>query len=56
MDQGRVVQQGSPLELIQAEGGKFQALCKAGGEEEFQHLLQLAQSGATASSSQDLLL
>lgn len=48
MDNGRIVQQGSPLELIREEDGKFESLCKAAGEDEFRHLLSLA---ATSSNS-----
>jgi ABC-type multidrug transport system fused ATPase/permease subunit len=43
MDKGCVVQQGSPLELIKEDGGHFQSLCKAAGEEEFQHLQSIAE-------------
>jgi hypothetical protein len=43
MDQGRIVQQGSPTELIHEEGSKFQSLCKAAGEDEFRHLLSIAE-------------
>lgn len=43
MDQGNIVQQGSPHELIQEDGGKFQSLCKAAGDEEYRHLQNLAQ-------------
>lgn len=43
MDQGRIVQQGSPMELIRENGGKFQSLCKAAGEEEYRHLQALAE-------------
>jgi hypothetical protein len=43
MDQGRIVQQGAPIELINEEGGKFQRLCKAAGDEEFRHLLSIAE-------------
>jgi ABC-type multidrug transport system fused ATPase/permease subunit len=43
MDQGRIVQQGTPLELINEDGSKFQSLCKAAGEEEFRHLVSIAE-------------
>ena len=43
MDKGRMVQQGSPLELIKEEGGKFQSLCMAAGTDEYRHLLSLAE-------------
>jgi ABC-type multidrug transport system fused ATPase/permease subunit len=43
MDQGRIVQQGTPLEIINEEGSKFQSLCKAAGEEEFRHLVSIAE-------------
>jgi len=46
MDKGRLVQQGSPIELIKVDGGKFQTLCKAAGQEEYQHLLSLADSAS----------
>ena len=46
MDQGKLVQQGTPLELIKEEGGKFQSLCLAAGVEEFQHLVMLAEGTA----------
>ena len=46
MDQGNLIQQGTPLELIKQEGGKFQALCQAAGEEEYQHLISLAEQAA----------
>lgn len=47
MDQGRIVQQGSPAELINEEG-KFQSLCKAAGEDEFQHLLSITEQASQA--------
>lgn len=50
MDQGRIIQQGSPMELIREEGGKFQTLCKAAGEEEYRHLQSLAE-GAVAENA-----
>jgi hypothetical protein len=34
-DKGNLIQQGTPLELIKQDGGKFQALCQAAGEEEY---------------------
>jgi ABC-type multidrug transport system ATPase subunit len=43
MDGGRLVQQGTPLELIREEGGKFQTLCKAAGIKEYSHLVSLAE-------------
>ncbi|WVN87012.1 uncharacterized protein L203_102188 [Cryptococcus depauperatus CBS 7841] len=43
MDKGNLIQQGSPLELINQEGGRFQTLCLAAGLEEFEHLLELAE-------------
>jgi hypothetical protein len=43
IDKGYVIQQGTPLELIKQAGGKFEALCQAAGEEEYQHLLSLAE-------------
>jgi ABC-type proline/glycine betaine transport system ATPase subunit len=46
MDKGCLVQQGSPHDLIREPGGKFESLCKAAGEEEFQHLLNLAGSAS----------
>ncbi|KAL7420090.1 hypothetical protein Q5752_005055 [Cryptotrichosporon argae] len=42
MDNGTLIQQGAPTELIKMPG-KFQDLCKAAGPEEFDHLLSLAQ-------------
>lgn len=41
VDNGNLIQQGSPLDLMQQEG-KFQDLCKAAGEREYQYLLALA--------------
>jgi ABC-type multidrug transport system ATPase subunit len=52
MDKGNLIQQGSPLELVKQEGGKFQSLCMAAGMEEYKHLLSLAESH---SSKTDLL-
>jgi ABC-type multidrug transport system ATPase subunit len=46
MDKGRLVQQGTPLELIREDGGKFQTLCKAAGIEEYRHLVSLAEQSA----------
>ena len=46
MDQGKLVQQGSPLELIKEEGAKFWSLCMAAGVEEYQHLVTLAEQTA----------
>ena len=43
MDKGQIVQQGTPLKLINEDGNKFQSLCKAAGEEEFQHLVSIAE-------------
>lgn len=43
MDQGRIVQHGSPFELIREDGGKFQGLCRAAGEDEYRHLQTLAE-------------
>jgi ABC-type multidrug transport system ATPase subunit len=43
MDKGNLIQQGTPLELIKQDGGKFQALCQAAGDEEYQHLISLAE-------------
>lgn len=43
MDRGRVVQQGTPLELIKTQGGRFESLCKAAGGEEYRHLMMLAE-------------
>lgn len=43
MDGGQIVQQGTPLELINEEGGPFQSLCRAGCEEEYGHLRILAE-------------
>jgi ABC-type multidrug transport system ATPase subunit len=51
MDQGRIVQQGSPYELINEEGGMFERLCKAAGEIEFQHLRSIADQGVSTSSN-----
>jgi ABC-type multidrug transport system fused ATPase/permease subunit len=48
MDQGRIVQQGSPTQLIKEEGGKFQSLCKAAGDDEFQHLLSITEQASKA--------
>ncbi|WVQ75089.1 hypothetical protein IAR50_004698 [Cryptococcus sp. DSM 104548] len=42
MDKGNLIQQGSPFELIN-QGGRFQELCKAGGLEEYEHLIGLAE-------------
>jgi hypothetical protein len=42
MDQGQVIQQGPPIELIKQKGRKFCNLCEAAGDEEYQHLLSLA--------------
>ncbi|KAK4686657.1 hypothetical protein P7C73_g3466, partial [Tremellales sp. Uapishka_1] len=44
MDRGCLVQQGSPLELIKQNGGKFHSLCKAAGTQEYEHLVSLAQT------------
>jgi len=46
MDKGTLVQQGSPLELIKVDGGKFQSLCMAAGMEEYRHLVSLAETSA----------
>lgn len=46
MDEGHIVQQGSPLELIRQEGGKFLQLCMAAGPEEYRQLTMLAEKGA----------
>ena len=43
MDQGCLVQQGPPKKLIHEVGGKFQALCKAAGEDEYQHLVNMTE-------------
>jgi len=48
MDRGRIVQQGSPIALINEEGSKFQSLCQAAGEEEFRHLVSLAEQAKAA--------
>ncbi|OXH51675.1 ABC transporter ABCC.6 [Cryptococcus neoformans] len=42
MDKGHLIQQGSPLELIHRKG-QFQDLCIAAGEEEYRHLVDLAE-------------
>lgn len=42
MDEGRIVQQGSPLALIWDEG-KFREMCMAQGQEEFGQLLAIAE-------------
>ena len=47
MDKGQLVQQGSPLDLIKQDGGKFQTLCMAAGKEEYRHLLSLAEMSET---------
>lgn len=52
MDKGHLVQQGTPLELINEDGGKFQQLCMAAGTEEYRHLISLAEQN---SRNQDLL-
>lgn len=49
MDKGCLVQQGHPLELIRENGGKFQELCMASGEEEYKQLVALAESEARKS-------
>ena len=46
MDKGTLVQQGSPLELLREEGGKFQSLCMAAGVDEYRHLVSLAEQSA----------
>ena len=43
IDKGQLVQQGTPLELINEEGGKFLSLCMAEGTDESQHLVSLAE-------------
>ncbi|ORX37959.1 P-loop containing nucleoside triphosphate hydrolase protein [Kockovaella imperatae] len=47
MDQGRLIQQGSPFELIK-QSGKFQSLCQAAGQEEYRQLTSLAEESAAA--------
>lgn len=47
MDNGSIIQQGSPLELIQQDG-KFRDLCSAAGPDEFGHLLSLAERGSVS--------
>lgn len=42
MDKGHLIQHGSPLELIHRKG-RFQDLCMAAGEEEYSHLIGLAE-------------
>ncbi|KAE8542368.1 hypothetical protein D1P53_001144 [Cryptococcus gattii VGV] len=42
MNKGNLIQQGSPLELIHREG-PFRDLCMAAGEEEYKHLIALAE-------------
>ncbi|ADV22353.1 ABC transporter ABCC.6, putative [Cryptococcus gattii WM276] len=42
MNKGNLIQQGSPLGLIHREG-PFQDLCMAAGEEEYKHLIALAE-------------
>ncbi|WWC95346.1 hypothetical protein V866_002208 [Kwoniella sp. B9012] len=46
MDKGQLIQQGSPNELIHQEG-KFKELCMAAGQEEYEHLVQLAENHST---------
>nr|XP_019009148.1 ABC transporter ABCC.6 [Kwoniella pini CBS 10737]OCF47929.1 ABC transporter ABCC.6 [Kwoniella pini CBS 10737] len=46
MDKGLVIQQGSPIELINIEG-KFKDLCLAAGIEEYEHLVSLAENHST---------
>ncbi|WVQ96554.1 hypothetical protein IAU59_003659 [Kwoniella sp. CBS 9459] len=41
MDKGRLIQQGAPAYLINVEG-KFKDLCSAAGQEEYEHLQDLA--------------
>ena len=50
MDKGKLVQQGTPLELIKKEGGKFQSLCMAAGTDEYLHLIMLAEQTARQST------
>ena len=49
MDKGNLIQQGTPLELIKQDGGKFQLLCQAAGGEEYRHLTSLAEQSAKPS-------
>ncbi len=46
MDKGTLIQQGTPVELIQQEG-KFQSLCQAAGQDEFRHLMSIAEQVQT---------
>ncbi|OCF35103.1 ABC transporter ABCC.6 [Kwoniella heveanensis BCC8398] len=50
MDKGRLIQQGSPIELINVEG-KFRDLCSAAGQEEYEHLRDLAEFHAHSSDA-----
>ena len=43
LDKGRIMQQGSPLELIRQQG-KFKELCEAAGKEEYSHLCSIAET------------
>lgn len=55
MDKGRVVQQGAPLQLIKEPGGRFEALCRAAGGEEYRHLLMLAEKNAGKEAEEKLV-
>ena len=51
MDKGEVVQQGTPLELIKQQGGKFASLCMAGGTDEYNALVGLAEEAEAERNS-----
>ncbi|KAJ9101770.1 hypothetical protein QFC21_003109 [Naganishia friedmannii] len=42
LDKGRIVEEGSPLELIKSSSSAFHSLCSADGPVEYEHLLQIA--------------
>ncbi|WVQ99735.1 hypothetical protein IAU59_006877 [Kwoniella sp. CBS 9459] len=48
LDQGRIVESGEPLRLMEDPMTKFHRMCMAQGEEEFSNLLSMARSGANA--------
>jgi hypothetical protein len=49
MDDGKVAEEGAPLDLLEKEDSRLSKLCEALGEEESAELRKMAKQGGTKS-------